>query len=129
MVMTMPYDPEKYKQMATASGPQGKFEAVGPDTVEGVACTKYKITSDKDSKVSFMWVDAATKAPVKMASEDGSFTLLWKNYKAGPQDAALFEPPADYKMMTMPAMPGGAAGGNGEEGWVSPFPMETRERG
>jgi hypothetical protein len=35
-------------------------------------------------------------------------TILWKNYKAGPQDAALFEPPADYKVMTMPALPGGA---------------------
>jgi hypothetical protein len=35
-------------------------------------------------------------------------TMLWKNYKAGPQDPALFEPPADYKVMTMPAMPGGA---------------------
>jgi outer membrane lipoprotein-sorting protein len=111
MVMEMPYDPNKFKsQMAAASGPQGKFELIGPDTVEGVACTKYKVTSDKDNKVFFIWVGVAAKAPVKMMAEDNSITILWKNYKAAPQDAALFEPPADYQKMTMPAMPGGAGG-------------------
>lgn len=118
MVMVMPYDPEKYKKMMVASsGPQGKFELVGPDTVEGVVCTKYKVTSDKDNKVFFMWVDAATKVPVKMMAEDNSVTILWKNYKTGPQDPALFEPPADYKVMSMPGapgMPGGAPGGAGQ---------------
>ena len=107
MVMVMPYDPEKYKKMMVASsGPQGKFELVGPDTVEGVVCTKYKVTSDKDNKVFFFWTDSG-KAPVKMAAEDGSVTILWKNYQAGPQDPALFEPPADYQIMQMPAMPTG----------------------
>lgn len=110
MVMEMPYDPDKYKkQMAAAAGPEGKFETVGPESVEGVACTKYKVTSS-EGKVVFYWIDVATKAPVKMASEDGSFSVLWKNYKDGAQDAALFEPPADYKVMTMPAMPSAPAG-------------------
>jgi len=109
MVMEIPYDPNKFKsQMAAASGPQGKFELIGPDTAEGVACTKYKVTSDKENKVFFIWVDTAAKAPVKMVAEDNSITILWKNYKAGPQDPALFEPPADYKVMTMPGAPGGA---------------------
>lgn len=111
MVMEMPYDPEKYKQLAMASsGPQGKFEVVGPDTVDGVACTKYKVTS-KDGKAFFFWIDTARKAPVKMAAEDNSVTILWKNYKAGPQDAALFEVPAGYKVMIMPSMPGMPGGG------------------
>jgi hypothetical protein len=75
---------------------------------EGAACMKYKVTSNASNKVSFMWVDAATKAPVKMVAEDGSFTMLWKNYKAGPQDPALFEVPAGYKVMSMQSTPGGA---------------------
>lgn len=100
MVMEMPYDASKVSQM-TNSGQDGKFELVGPETVDGVACSKYKLTS-KDNKVSFMWIDAVKKIPVKMAAEDNSYTLVWKNYKVGPQDASLFEPPADYQTMKMP---------------------------
>jgi hypothetical protein len=109
MVMEMPYDAEKIKkQIPAISASDGKFEALGPDTVDGVDCTKSKMTSGKENKVFFFWVDADTKAPVKMMAEDNSMTMLWKNYKAGPQPAALFEPPSGYKIMTMPVMPGGA---------------------
>ena len=107
MVMTMDLDPEKLKAMPTSTASDAKFETVGPDTVDGVACTKYKMTSPSDKKVFFWWVDSATKAPVKMAAEDGSFTLAWKNYKVGPQDAALFEPPAGYQVVAMPGAPAG----------------------
>jgi len=120
MVMEMPYDPIKN---GSVMGSDGKFELVGSDAVDGTACLKYKITS-KDNKVSFMWIDAAKKLPVKMAAEDNSYTILWKNYKVGPQDAALFEPPADYQVMKMPTMPaasasapaapGGTSGDNGQ---------------
>ena len=107
MVMEAPYNAEKYKKLMVAtSGPDGTVEVVGPDTVDGVACTKYKITS-KDGKVSFFWNDASTKAPVKLAADDGSYTILWTNYKAGPQDPSLFEPPAGYQTIPMPSgMPG-----------------------
>jgi hypothetical protein len=106
MVMEMPFKPEKYKkQLAAATGPDGTFELVGPDTVDGVAGTKYKVTG-KDGKIFYYWADAASKAPLKMTAEDGSFTMFWKNYQAGPQAAALFEPPADYQKMAMPDLSG-----------------------
>jgi outer membrane lipoprotein-sorting protein len=105
MVTEMAYDAGK-TPMAGTSLPGSKFEVVGPDTVDGVACTKYKETG-KDNKVAFLWVDTANKALVKMVPEDGSVTIIWKNYVVGPQDAALFEPPAGYQVLTMPAMPGG----------------------
>jgi hypothetical protein len=108
MVMVMPIDPEKAKRMVATNGIDGKFDLIGPETVDGVACTKYKVTSS-DNKVNFMWIEAAKKIPVKMASEDGSYNIVWKNVQIGPQDAALFEPPADYKVMEMPA-PAPAAG-------------------
>jgi hypothetical protein len=94
------------KQLPSTTFNDSKFETVGPDTIDGVACTKYKMTT-KDNKVLFWWVNMATKAPVKVTSDDGSFTILWKNYKAGPQDAALFEPPTDYQVMAMPDAPSG----------------------
>lgn len=113
--MVMPYNPDKLKGTTTASfGPEGKFDLIGPDTVDGVACTKYKVTSDKDKQVCYFWVDVAHKLPVQMAAADASLTAKWKNYKVGPQDAALFEPPTGYQVMPMPSlpgMPGGTGGG------------------
>jgi outer membrane lipoprotein-sorting protein len=105
MVMVMPFDPAKAKQMMTpGSGSDVKVELVGPEAAEGVAATKYKITN-KDGKVIFVWVDPATSVPVKIAADDGSFTEVFKNFQAGPQDASLFEPPAGYQVMNMPSAP------------------------
>jgi hypothetical protein len=111
MVMAMPLDPEKIKQMMPpGSGGDEKVETVGPDTVDGVAATKYKITNG-DGKVVFLWVDAAKQFPVKLVSADGAFTIIWKNFQSGPQDAALFEPPSDYHVVNMPTAPSAPSGG------------------
>ena len=111
MVIVMPLDADKISAVtAVTSGENAKVETVGPDAVDGVPCTKYKMTT-KDNRVLFWWVNSATKTPVQMAADDGSFTLAWKNYKVGPQDASLFEPPKDYQMMQMPGAPGGATPG------------------
>jgi outer membrane lipoprotein-sorting protein len=103
MIMETPYDPDKFKgNSGTSFGPEGKFELIGPDTVDGTACTKYKVTSDKTKQIFYFWLDVARKVPVQMAAADGSITVKWKNYKVGPQDAALFEPPVGYQVMAMP---------------------------
>ncbi|HUB67308.1 MAG TPA: DUF4412 domain-containing protein [Candidatus Methylacidiphilales bacterium] len=102
MVMVLPLDPEKIKQMLPpGSGGDAQVEKVGSEPVDSIATDKYKITNS-DGKVLFLWVDAARQCPVKMASQDGAFTMTWKNFQTGPQDAALFEPPADYRMINMP---------------------------
>jgi len=118
MAMEMPYDPAKYKGNATASmGPEGKFELIGLDTVNGIACTKYKVTPDKSKEVYFFWLDTAQKVPVQMTDEGGTFKVQWKNFKAGAQEAALFEVPSDYTVMPMPNMPGAPPqGGPGDDG-------------
>jgi hypothetical protein len=109
MIMEMPYNPGTIKgPPGTSLEPEGKFELVGPETVDGVACTKYKVTSDKTKQMFYFWLDVARKIPVQMSLADGSLTVRWKNYKVGPQDAALFEPPAGYKVISMPNIPGGA---------------------
>jgi len=114
MVMELPYDPAAHPIPGASADPEAKYEPVGTETVEGVACTKYKMTT-KDGKVIYYWVDTSKKMPVKMAPEDGSAVIVWKNVVAGPQAASLFEPPSNYKVMQMPAgggMPGGGMPGH-----------------
>jgi hypothetical protein len=109
MVMEMDYNPDKFKGYSAASlalGTAGKFDLVGPDTLDGVACTKYKVTADKTKDVFYFWLDVPRKTPIQMAAGDGSFTVKWKNYKVGPQDASLFVPPAGYQVVPMPSLPG-----------------------
>jgi hypothetical protein len=115
MVVEMPYDPTKFGGRTAASfGPEGKFTLVGPDTVDGVACTKYTVTSDKTKQVFYFWLEVARKIPVQMAATDGSLMVKWKNYAVGPQDASLFEPPAGYQVMPMPSMPGATEAPNSQ---------------
>ncbi|HEX4140831.1 MAG TPA: DUF4412 domain-containing protein [Candidatus Methylacidiphilales bacterium] len=115
MVMEMPLSDAKAQQMQAATGGgSAKFDVVGPDSVDGTACTKYKMTTGNDPKVFYWWINTAAHTPVKMAAEDGSFSVVWKNYKTGPQDPSLFQPPSGYQVMQMPAgmgMPGGGAPG------------------
>jgi hypothetical protein len=107
MVMESDYDPDKLGGRTAASfGPEGKFELVGPETVDGVACTKYKVTSDKTRQVFYFWLDVARKVPVQMAAADGSLTVKWTHFTAGTQDASLFEVPEGYQVIPMPGMPG-----------------------
>jgi len=105
-VTEVPVNPETYKKTMGPFAPENKFEWVGPEAVDHVACTKYKGTVG-EGKVCFLWVDATKQVPVKMAAEDGTFTVQWKNYKAGPQDAALFEPPAGYQVISTPSRQSG----------------------
>ena len=48
---------------------------------------------------------ATQGVPAKVASEDGSWSVEYKNASAGPQDDSLFEVPPDYQGMAMPQMP------------------------
>jgi hypothetical protein len=105
MAMQLPLNPKRYAAvMAVLDTSGGAFEKIGPDTVDGVGCTKYKVT-DKDGKSLFAW-GLPDGTPVKIAGLDGSYSMIWKNYKAGPQPAALFDIPADYNIMPMGGMPG-----------------------
>ena len=107
MVMVSDFNPGGAMGNAAASfGPEGKFELIGPETIDGVACTKYKVTSDKTKQVFFFWLDTVHKVPLETAAPDGSLLVKWKNFNSGPQDPSLFEPPADYQVIEAPAMPG-----------------------
>lgn len=106
MVMEMPYDPTRFQGAEASFGPSGKFEVVGPESSDGIPCTKYKVTTDTDKKVYYFWLDLEHKVPVRMEAEDHAVIVKWRNYKAAPQDSALFDPPGNYQVMPMPQVPG-----------------------
>jgi hypothetical protein len=103
-VMMMPYDPAQMQKAMAQTYMTGKFDLIGPDTVNGVACTKYKTVVANQTLV--MWMDNAKKIPIMATALDGSVTILFSNFKEGPQDPALFEPPTGYQVVPMPTIPG-----------------------
>jgi hypothetical protein len=74
-----------------ASGPEPVWEKVGSSTVNGQACTEYKMKSGADTITYFLNSD---KLPIRMVT--ANMTMDYKNFKAGAQEAALFEVPAGY---------------------------------
>lgn len=74
-----------------AAGPEPKWEKVGSATVNGIACTEYKVTTGADVAQYFL---DGNNYLVRMATKD--MTMDYKNFKAGAQDASLFEVPAGY---------------------------------
>lgn len=107
-----------------------QIEELGSEAVDGVTCTKRRITMTENGVASSvtMWFSPAQKdMPVKMVAsadvpmEPGQAampmqsTVLFKNYDFSPPDAALFVLPADYTQISnmMEIMMDGSAGGLG----------------
>ena len=77
---------------ATAqTAPEPTWEKVGSATINGQACTEYKMKLGADVTTFFINGD---KRPVRMTN--ANMTMDYKNFKAGAPDAALFEVPAGY---------------------------------
>lgn len=76
---------------------------VGTEAINGVACDKYLI---KSSQELAFYADQKTGLPVLMKSADGKINIEWKNAKAGPQPANLFQLPAGVQKLSLPAIPG-----------------------
>ncbi|MDD2677423.1 MAG: DUF4412 domain-containing protein [Methylacidiphilaceae bacterium] len=71
----------------------------GKETIRGHACAKYRMKGSQ--KDAYIWVEEAGKFPLRVALMDGRTVVDWDQYQAGPQAAALFEPPADYQKISM----------------------------
>lgn len=76
---------------------------IGKETVDGHPCVKNKdvVTEDQGQKHEFTVWNATDlkKFPVKIESDENgrTTTILFKNVKPAKPDAALFNPPSDYK--------------------------------
>lgn len=78
-----------------------KFIPSGEEKINGQACIKYKL--EGIGGTVFLYVNKKTEAPVLMVAQETGTKTEWKDVKIGPQDPKLFEPPANYKKMDMPA--------------------------
>lgn len=96
---------------ADMTSPKGdmKWEKLGSETVNGAACDKYKVTMTLEGKTSEMFYFLDSKGfPVRteIKMEGQTMSVDYKNWKEGSQEASLFEVPAGYNKMQMPAMGG-----------------------
>jgi hypothetical protein len=94
-------------QALLGSGDKLKTTRLGPETVEGTRTTRWQVET-ADPKAGwfrgFVW---STERGVVMKIEGegehrgrrGYVHLLFRNVKIGTQDAALFEPPADFRRL------------------------------
>lgn len=106
MIMSMPYDARKAQDDVELLSRDGgaSIEAQGTETIRDVLCDKFATTSSEGKKAT-MWIAQDQHTVQRWVAEDGKTTIEFSNYRIGPQDPALFEPPAGYQMM---AIPGGA---------------------
>jgi len=104
--MEMAYDPAQ--QQTPSEKVQGEVsrKLVGKEKIDGHPTEKYLVTVKHKGKTSemYQWIATDIKFPIKNAAVDGSYSMEYKNIKQSAPDN-LFELPAGYKKMTMPAMP------------------------
>ena len=89
-----PLDPHDV-QFSAISAPGAATEDLGTETVNGTACTKYRVAYEGQSM--WVWASQADGIPVKMQSTDGGTVIQMRNVEVGPQPASLFEIPAGYQ--------------------------------
>jgi hypothetical protein len=103
-----PLDPSLLTSLDTYEFPRGMIvshEKVATETIKGQVCDKYRFSSARGEKKSgagsdtassgYIWIGQATHLPVMSKTETA--TTEWINLNVGPQNSALFEPPADYQ--------------------------------
>ena len=92
-------------------------KVVGNETIDGHPTTKYEITAKVNNRTikTYQWWAQDINFPIKSAAIDGSWTITYKDIKIGSQPDNLFELPAGYTKMVMPAMPN-APGMPGKQG-------------
>ncbi|HYM03355.1 MAG TPA: hypothetical protein VET85_10440 [Stellaceae bacterium] len=97
----------QWQQMAKNSGRKESegwtCKRLGSETVNGRTAVKYEATAP-DGGMFHAWVDPKLSFMIKTQGPEGDGMEL-RNIQEGPQSASLFEPPADYRKIEMPAMP------------------------
>jgi hypothetical protein len=78
---------------------------VGTEKINGQECDKFRLKGTQQEM--YLYTQLKTGFPVLMVTGDQSVKIEWKNVKPGPQPASLFQLPAGYKKLSMPALPGG----------------------
>jgi len=106
--MEMAYDPSQQPAPTEKMHGEVSRKLVGKEKIDGHPTEKYLVTVKDMGKTNemYQWIATDIKFPIKNAAVDGSYSVEYKNIKQSAPDS-LFELPAGYKKMTMPAMPKG----------------------
>ena len=92
------------QRSGTLAQDQVELEAVGSDTVSGLATTKYKFVTKDRSTGGFLWY-SAEGIPVKMdvlskyGSDKSRTTVTLHDVRIGEQDRTTFDVPAGFARM------------------------------
>jgi hypothetical protein len=92
------------QQSGAAPDDQVEITEIGPETIEGLASTKYKMLMKDGSAGGFIWI-TTEGIPVKMdmlsksGRDKSRITMTLRNIQIGAQDPQLFELPAGYTAM------------------------------
>ena len=103
--MEMPITQEaQQKLLPLTESQKAKMKKVGTETINGYACDKYETTMSHQGKSMkvFTWVATDLGMPIKIVSEDGSFSMEYKDIKPGEVADFLFDVPQDYKKIKIP---------------------------
>ena len=98
------------QQTGAVASDQVDLEAVGSETISGVATTKYKFVTTDRSSGGFLWY-SAEGIPVKMdvlsksGGDKSRTTVTLHNIQVGPQDRTAFEVPAGFTKLPGGGMP------------------------
>jgi hypothetical protein len=104
MAMEMDFDQDALaKTLQLPEDEMGKTK-VGAETINGYATDKYEtwVKMNGGKSRSTMWIAPKLGAPIKIVSEDKTFTQEYRDIKEGGVNDSLFEIPAGYEKMTMP---------------------------
>jgi len=114
--MEIPLDMSKEDIQSKLRDPNIKTdkEFIANEVVDKHPAKKYHLTittDGKKEKSGYIWeASDLNNFTVKYQSEDKKITTIWKNIKTGGVTDSVFELPAGYTKINVPAMPGMGSG-------------------
>ncbi len=104
MFIEQPIDVSKVAGVTDKIPGELERSLLGREAVGEISADKYRVAyTEKGRKVTVLqWIDPASGIPVKTASEDGGWSVEYKNLVVGAQPDSLFEVPQQYSKMVMP---------------------------
>ncbi len=111
MEMAMPKEQESKIPAEKMKGEVSR-KVIGSETINGHPTTKYEVTVNAAEKVMtfYQWWATDINFPIKTAAVDGKWSMEYQEINIGSQPDNLFDEPAGYKKVDMPAMPGNLKG-------------------
>lgn len=106
--MEMKLDPNRKPKVEDKVQGEVSRKLIGSETIDKHPTQKYEVTYTSQGKTEkmYQWMATDIKFPIKSAAIDGSWSTEYRNIKMGGQKDDLFEIPAGYKKMSLPAIPG-----------------------